>query len=162
MIEDGNSVLYARPRSGRDTDEFFRDRQYGELWAGRRPSAREISDSLGIEVRHVDLPRSTSPATPRPRHGRGLPRVADELRLIKDEWELGELKEACDITVRGFTDAVREWDQVLKHGERWIEGTFFRRARAEGQRPRLRLDRRRRLPRHHAALDRQRCRDCAG
>lgn len=34
--------------------------------------------------------------------------------------------------MRGFTDAVREWDQVLKHGERWIEGTFFRRARAEG------------------------------
>ena len=31
-------VLYARPRSERDTDEFFRDRQYGELWVGRRPS----------------------------------------------------------------------------------------------------------------------------
>ena len=57
VIEGGESVLYARPRSERDTDEFFRDRQYGELWAGRRPSAQEISDSLGIEVRHVkDLP----------------------------------------------------------------------------------------------------------
>ena len=33
---DGESVLYARPRSSRETDEFFRDRQYGELWAGRR------------------------------------------------------------------------------------------------------------------------------
>src|SRR3954447_4381917 len=51
---DGSSVLYARPRSGRDTDEFFRDRQYGALWAGARPSARELSDSLGMEVRHVD------------------------------------------------------------------------------------------------------------
>ena len=38
VIEDGESVLYARPRSARDTDEFFRDRQYGELWVGRRPS----------------------------------------------------------------------------------------------------------------------------
>jgi Xaa-Pro aminopeptidase len=27
---------------------------------------------------------------------------------------------------------VREWAQVLEHGERWIEGTFFRRARAMG------------------------------
>ena len=35
---DGESVLYARPRSERTTDEFFRDRQYGELWVGRRPS----------------------------------------------------------------------------------------------------------------------------
>ena len=27
---------------------------------------------------------------------------------------------------------MREWDDVLSHGERWIEGTFFRRARAMG------------------------------
>ena len=148
---DGSSVLYARPRSGRDTDEFFRDRQYGALWAGARPSARELSDSLGIEVRHVDqLASGLSGNTPT-RVLRGVAADVDklvtpaeggrddeftkalsELRLIKDEWELGELQEACDITVRGFTDAVREWDQVLKHGERWIEGTFFRRARAEG------------------------------
>ena len=39
----GEAVLYARPRSSRETDEFFRDRQYGELWAGRRPSAQELS-----------------------------------------------------------------------------------------------------------------------
>jgi Xaa-Pro aminopeptidase len=38
VIEAGESVLYARPRSSRSTDEFFRDRRYGELWAGRRPS----------------------------------------------------------------------------------------------------------------------------
>ena len=34
VVEDGDSVLYARPRSERTTDEFFRDRQYGELWVG--------------------------------------------------------------------------------------------------------------------------------
>ena len=53
VIEDGEAVLYAQPRSSRDTDEFFRDRQYGELWVGRRPSLKEISDSLGVEVRHL-------------------------------------------------------------------------------------------------------------
>lgn len=130
----GEAILYARPRSERDTDEFFRDRQYGELWAGRRPSAQEISDSLGIEVRHVkDLPsfdddRKTRDLT----RDEDLARVADELRLIKDEWEVGELQEACDITALGFEDSVREWDRVLEFGERWIEGTFFRRARAMG------------------------------
>src|SRR5687767_8113993 len=83
----GEAVLYARPRASRDTDEFFRDRQYGELWAGRRPSAREISDSLGIEVRHVkDLPsfddhRKTRDITT----DEDLARVASELRLTKDE-----------------------------------------------------------------------------
>ncbi len=130
----GEAVLYARPRAERDGDEFFRDRQYGELWAGRRPSAQEISDSLGIEVRHVsDLPsfdddRKTRDIT----HDEDLARVADELRLVKDEWEIGELEEACDITTAGFEDSVREWDRVLEFGERWIEGTFFRRARAMG------------------------------
>jgi Xaa-Pro aminopeptidase len=53
-MDDGDAVLYARPRSERTTDEFFRDRQYGKLWVGRRPSLKEISDSLGLEVRHID------------------------------------------------------------------------------------------------------------
>src|SRR5918993_399075 len=54
VIEDGESTLFARPRSSRDSDEFFRDRVYGELWVGRRPSLHEMSSSLGIECRHID------------------------------------------------------------------------------------------------------------
>jgi Xaa-Pro aminopeptidase len=61
-----------------------------------------------------------------------LARVLSELRLVKDDWEIAELQGACDITTLGFADSVREWDRVLEHGERWIEGTFFRRARAMG------------------------------
>ncbi len=150
VVEDGESVLYARPRSSRETDEFFRDRQYGELWAGRRPSLPEMSGSLGLEVRHIeDLPGALA-APGKTRVHRGvdagvdrlvptdevqdaeLARVASEMRLVKDAWEVGELQEACDITTLGFEDSVREWDRVLEHGERWIEGTFFRRARAMG------------------------------
>jgi Xaa-Pro aminopeptidase len=150
VIEDGEATLYARPRSGRDTDEFFRDRQYGELWVGRRPSLEEISASVGVPTRHInDLPdalgtsaktrvlRGVDPtvdaavAADEGRDGE-LARVLSELRLVKDEWELGELAQACDITTLGFEDGVREWDRVLEFGERWIEGTFFRRARAMG------------------------------
>jgi Xaa-Pro aminopeptidase len=61
-----------------------------------------------------------------------LQRVVGELRLIKDDWEVAELQEACDITALGFEDCVREWKQVLEYGERWVEGTFQRRARAMG------------------------------
>ena len=147
---DGGAVLYARPRSSRETDEFFRDRMYGELWAGRRPSAKEIGDSLGIEVRHVDDLEGALGTGTKTRVLRGvssyvdglvapdetrdeeLARVASELRLVKDEWEVGELREACEITALGFEDSVREWGNALKYGERWIEGTFFRRARAMG------------------------------
>ncbi|WP_238993577.1 aminopeptidase P family protein [Nocardioides caldifontis] len=150
VLDQGEAVLYARPRSSRDTDEFFRDRVYGELWVGRRPSLREMSDSLGIECRHIDELEATLSTTGKTRVLRGvdarvdalvapdeardteLATVLSELRLVKDDWELGQLQEACDITTLGFEDSVREWTRVLEHGERWIEGTFFRRARAMG------------------------------
>jgi Xaa-Pro aminopeptidase len=150
VIEDGDAVLYARPRSSRETDEFFRDRQYGELWAGRRPSLKEISDSLGVATRHFDDLPSDLSRSAKTRVLRGVDarvdgqvsgdggrdtefaRVLSELRLVKDEWEVSELQRACDITTLGFEDSVREWDRVLEHGERWVEGTFFRRARAMG------------------------------
>jgi Xaa-Pro aminopeptidase len=150
VIEDGDAVLYARPRSSRETDEFFRDRQYGELWAGRRPSLKEISDSLGVATRHIDDLPSDLSRSAKTRVLRGVDarvdgqvsgdggrdtefaRVLSELRLVKDEWEVSELQRACDITTLGFEDSVREWDRVLEHGERWVEGTFFRRARAMG------------------------------
>jgi Xaa-Pro aminopeptidase len=153
VIEDGEAVLYARPRSARDTDEFFRDRQYGELWVGRRPSLHELSSSLGIECRHIDQLQdvlTSGGGTPKTRVLRGvspavdrwvaadesrdadLTRVVGELRLIKDDWEIAELQQACDWTTLGFEDCVREWPQVLQYGERWIEGTFHRRARAMG------------------------------
>ncbi len=150
VLEDGEPVLYARPRSSRETDEFFRDRQYGELWVGRRPSLREISDSLGVETRHIDDLAARLGAASKTRVLRGadarvdqlvagddardieFARVLSELRLVKDEWEVAELQAACDITTLGFEDSVREWDRVLEHGERWLEGTFFRRARTMG------------------------------
>jgi Xaa-Pro aminopeptidase len=150
VIEDGESVLYARPRSERTTDEFFRDRQYGELWVGRRPSLKEISDSLGIEVRHIDdlaseleksgktrVQRGVSPnvdtlVAPDESRDQEFARVASEMRLIKDEWEVAELQTACDHTTLGFTDVAGEMDRAVELGERWIEGTFLRRARAMG------------------------------
>jgi Xaa-Pro aminopeptidase len=150
VIDDGESVLYARPRSERTTDEFFRDRQYGELWVGRRPSLKEMSDSLGLEVRHIDELAGVLAKSGKTRVHRGvsetvdqqvaadesrdseLGRVASEMRLVKDDWEVAELQAACDITTQGFTDAAGEMDRAVEFGERWIEGTFFRRARAMG------------------------------
>ncbi len=150
VLDDGDASLYARPRSSRDTDEFFRDRQYGELWAGRRPSLHEISTSLGLTCRHIDDLPAALAATGKTRVLRGVDasvdalvaadsgrdqefaRVLSELRLVKDAWEIGELQQACDITTLGFEDAVRDWANVRRYGERWIEGTFFRRARAMG------------------------------
>jgi Xaa-Pro aminopeptidase len=150
VIEGGAATLYARPRSSRETDEFFRDRAYGELWAGRRPSLREISDSLGIACRHIDELPSDLAGSGKTLVLRGVDsrideqveadasrdlefaQVLSEMRLVKDSWEVEQLSEACAITALGFEDSVRDWDNALKYGERWIEGTFHRRARAMG------------------------------
>jgi len=69
---------------------------------------------------------------PDPARDHDLARTLSEMRLVKDEWELGQLQEACDITALGFADSVRDWDNVVRYGERWLEGTFFRRARSMG------------------------------
>jgi Xaa-Pro aminopeptidase len=149
VVDDGEPTLFFRPRASRQSDEFFRDRRYGEFWAGRRPSLAETEHRLGLRCRHIDeLPaavrgdrvrvhRGADPGvdarvTSDPEHDAELASALSELRLAKDPWEVEQLRRAVGMTARGFDDSLREWDRVLEHGERWIEGTFWRRARTEG------------------------------
>ncbi len=154
--EDGHDFgLYLLPRSDRENGEFWLD-GYGELWVGRRHSLAEQEQLLGLPVRDVrkaadELADRAADGVPT-RIVRGydagleaaLGDVLDAdkdaefkeflsgLRLVKDAWEIGELRAACAATVNGFTDCVRELGQAVATSERWIEGTFWRRARVEG------------------------------
>lgn len=155
-VGDGHeALLFLRPRSPRDSGEFFRDRRYGEFWVGRRPTLDEAATLLGIECLHLGtladrLAGAAAPtraltgvdpsvdallglAGPGERD-RELASYLSEMRLIKDEWEVAQLQLAVDHTAAGFTDVVRALPQALAHprGERWIEGVFGLRARAEG------------------------------
>ena len=57
-----------------------------------------------------------------------------ELRLIKDDWEIAQMREAVAATVNGFTEVVKALPRAIAHprGERVVEGAFFARAREEG------------------------------
>ncbi len=121
---DGESTLYLRPRSPRDTGEFYQDRRYGELWAGRRATLGETSARLGIATRHLDAFEGEVTRDDE------FEAVLSELRLVKDEWEIAQLEDAVAITTRGFDDVVRAMPQRL--GERHLEGVFWQRARLEG------------------------------
>jgi Xaa-Pro aminopeptidase len=65
---DGEATLYVRPRSPRDTDEFFRNAAYGELWVGRRHTLTEKSEQLGVRTAALsglgDVLASLAPMTP--------------------------------------------------------------------------------------------------
>jgi len=63
-----------------------------------------------------------------------LAEFLSEMRLIKDEYEIAELRGSVESTIRGFEDIVRAIPQATQHtrGERVIETAFFARARLEG------------------------------
>lgn len=127
----GEAVLYLRPRSPREEgQEFYRDRRFGEFWVGRRPDLAEAAQLYGLECAHIDEldPRGRSLDDPE------VESFLSEMRLVKDEWELGELQGAVDATVRGFEDVARAIPQALDHrrGERYLEGVFGLRSRLEG------------------------------
>ncbi|MEU5435145.1 aminopeptidase P family protein [Streptomyces sp. NPDC020719] len=127
------AVLYLRPRSPRDgvSDEFYRDRRYGEFWVGRRPDLAETERLTGLRCAHLDElgPGGRDAAT-----DPELAAALSELRLVKDAWEVEQLQLAVDYTTDGFEDVVRALPKAFSHarGERWLEGVFGLRARAEG------------------------------
>ncbi len=48
------AILYIKPDSGRESDEFFADSRYGEFWVGPRPTLEDIEAELGLTARDID------------------------------------------------------------------------------------------------------------
>jgi Xaa-Pro aminopeptidase len=52
-----DATLYFKPRAPRDSEEFYADNRFGELWVGRRPSLEEMSALCDIPCATIsDLP----------------------------------------------------------------------------------------------------------
>jgi Xaa-Pro aminopeptidase len=161
-----DAILYTRPRSSKQTDEFFRSRD-GELWVGRRHTLEEKSTELGVEAvplsRLDDALADCAPARTRVLRGldptvdaavrphdhgepageraeaaaklsrdRELAAAISEVKLVKDEWEIAQLQDAIDATVRGFEDVARVLPADRGVSERLLEGVFGLRARHDG------------------------------
>ena len=149
-LSGDTAVLYLPPPSYPGDTGFFTDPMHGELWVGAAPGLGEWSAALGIEVRPLsaldeDFRAAAEPllagATPAgPLHGRPtddrLSEVLSGLRMIKDDWEIAELRAAVDGTVDGFAAVVHEFGTAIERGgERWLQGTFDRHARTVGNGP---------------------------
>ena len=63
-----------------------------------------------------------------------LARFLSTARLTKDAWEVGQMREACDATARGFEAVVADLPEAVHRGrgERWVEGVFGLHARHAG------------------------------
>ncbi|MFF5502636.1 aminopeptidase P family protein [Streptomyces roseolus] len=147
-----DATIYLLPRSNRENGEFWLDGM-GELWVGRRHSLAEAEQLLGLPAKDVRelaaaLAEATGPVRAVRGHDAGIEAALtdkvtaerdeelrvflSEARLVKDDFEIAELEKACAATARGFEDVVKVLDKAEATSERYIEGTFFLRARVEG------------------------------
>ena len=167
-----DATLYFKPRAPRDSEEFYADSRFGELWVGRRPSLAEMSelcdilcapisdlpaqlrknaDTIPLRVLQADLDLETQQLIEEIRDSRPglevdqerstrqesdheLTVALSELRLIKDAFEIGEMREACRQTAAAFDAVVAGIPEAVRggRGERWIEGIFGLQARHVG------------------------------
>jgi Xaa-Pro aminopeptidase len=150
-VDGGHDAeLFLRTPAGPAEADFFANARDGELWIGPSPGLAEWSDALELPCRSLDdlapALRGTIPAilatsrvdplldalVPGAQAGE-LRRTLSELRRVKDDWEVGELRRAVDATILAFGDVASELPTAIAGGgERWLEGTFDRRARTEG------------------------------
>ena len=145
------ALLYIHPRNDRNEETFYRDRRHGEFWVGPRISISDAEKIYGIKALNLKelqslLSHKTESIALRGEdsfvdlhiaaHARDneLIIALSELRLIKDGFEIGQMRKAVDATVKGFADIVKVLPQAVGHprGERVIDAAFYGRARVEG------------------------------
>ncbi|WCD92577.1 aminopeptidase P family protein [Microbacterium sp. nov. GSS16] len=132
--ENGHDItLYFRERADRTTSEFYSDATIGEFWIGPRPSLAGVAADLDVATAHVDsfVAGDDDLVVDADEE---LTRFVSELRLVKDEFEVAEMRHAVAVTASGFDDIIRDFDRAVAHprGERIVEGVFHQRARSDG------------------------------
>ncbi|TDT32687.1 aminopeptidase P family protein [Naumannella halotolerans] len=146
-VGDGHEpTLYFKPRAPRDSEEFYADARYGEMWVGQRESLTEMGTITGLPTAPIDdlahaleknadtvtirVLREADPAITalvdelRARADRNGAAEIDEellvalseLRLIKDEFERDQLRRACAETATGFTAVVGDLPDAVRRG----------------------------------------------
>lgn len=145
------TYLYIHPRSTRDTDAFYRDAKYGELWVGRRYTLDEAKARYQIDTRLVNDLEAFLNDGKETLIIRGEDAMVDgavkkhdresefltftsEQRLVKDDYEIAEMQKAVDASALGFNDVISVMPAAVAtpRGERVLEAAFYGRARVLG------------------------------
>jgi Xaa-Pro aminopeptidase len=145
------ALLYIHPRNDRNEETFYRDRRHGEFWVGPRISISDAEKIYGMKAFDLKELQSLLDQKAESIALRGEDSFVDqnievhardnelmvalsELRLIKDNFEITQMRKAVDATIKGFGDIVKVLPQAVGHprGERVIDAAFYGRARIEG------------------------------
>ncbi|MDR1767293.1 MAG: aminopeptidase P family protein [Propionibacteriaceae bacterium] len=156
---DQSARLYFHPRVPRTDPEFYSDSTYGEMWVGQRESLEEMGALCGLPCASIDqldgdlakpgaplrIIRDADPSLTAKldalraddcaaERDAEFQTAASELRLVKDEFEIAQLRQACADTAVGFEAVVRQLPEAIRRGrgERWVEGVFGLHARHLG------------------------------
>jgi len=161
-----DATLYFKPRAPRDSEEFYANARYGEMWVGKRETLEEMAAQSALRCVPIEeledalrknadqtairLLRAADPGLAqlidaiRAEHGLDAEQAAEadqelevllsELRLVKDEFEQDQLREACARTAEAFAEVVKQFPEAVRRGrgERWVEGIFGLHARHAG------------------------------
>lgn len=97
-----------------------------------READRELTDR--VDAQRLLLADDDDPADLDAERDAQFARDVSELRLVKDAFEIEQLRLAVAATKQGFDDVIADLPEIVAHprGERLVAGTFDRRARAEG------------------------------
>ncbi len=131
--------LFFRETAGYNSDEFFAASGIGEFWVGKRPSLKQVSALLDIQTQSLTAYKAFLKTLPKEKihnlnKDEKLAQFVSELRLVKDEFEIKELRKAVAASVKGFEAAAKSLKQAVGHvrGERIVETAFYAQARIEG------------------------------
>jgi Xaa-Pro aminopeptidase len=127
-----DAVLYLTPPARPGERDFFASAAHGELWVGPSAGLAAWSAALDLPVRPLSEYAAPADAV----EPAELAGATSGLRMIKDDWEIDQLRAAVDHTVGGFAAVAAEVPRATAGlGERWLQGTFDRHARTYGNGP---------------------------
>jgi len=121
----------------------FSDSTIGEFWVGQRPTLEQVGAQLHIATRSLselddylaehsesDILRISQDVP----SDEKLAEYVSELRFVKDEYEIAQMRKAVNASVKGFEEVVRSLHKAIGHprGERIIDAAFYGAARVEG------------------------------
>jgi len=133
-----HSTLFFRPTAGRETEEFFSNPAIGEFWVGERPGLQDVSKLLNIETKDLkefdELISNLPDDLVVDLQNQEVEEFVSELRMVKDSYEIEQMRLAVAASAEGFNDVLRAlpWAMAHERGERVVEAAFFARARMDG------------------------------